>query len=103
MNTSQRQPFSAVFTIVFIIVLGGFGVGPVAIAVDCPTPNFAAGGTFGAGSQPVAVTVSDLNGDGYADLVWVGQISANVFVQMGNGNGTFQSASNYACGSGPSS
>ncbi len=49
-----------------------------------------------------SVAVGDFNGDGKADLAVANYTSNNVSVLLGNGNGTFQAAVNYAAGSGPS-
>ncbi len=46
--------------------------------------------------------MADVNGDGQPDLVVANSGSNNVSVLLGNGNGTFQSAVNYATGSEPS-
>jgi hypothetical protein len=61
-------------------------------------------GTFQAGTTTAAdanaytqlVTVADLNGDGKLDLLSVPLGSNSVLVQLGNGDGTFQSPQSYA-------
>jgi basic membrane lipoprotein Med (substrate-binding protein (PBP1-ABC) superfamily) len=64
-------------------------------------------GTFGAnkdydvGTKPVAVAVGDFNNDGKTDIAVANQISNNVSVLLGNGDGTFQAAIDYATGNGP--
>src|SRR5260370_268992 len=45
----------------------------------------------------------DFNGDGRLDLVVANFGSANVSVLLGNGDGTFQAASNFPAGSNPRS
>lgn len=54
--------------------------------------------------RPVSMTAADFNGDGKADLA-VGEDSSSsdvgVSVLLGNGDGTFQEAVNYAAGSSP--
>ena len=49
------------------------------------------------------MAVGDFNGDGKLDLVVANRASNNVSVLLGNGNGTFQAAVNYAAGSKPRS
>ncbi|MGI4870227.1 MAG: FG-GAP-like repeat-containing protein [Janthinobacterium lividum] len=66
--------------------------------------TFQAAATYPGGSSlsnPVALAVADVNGDGKLDLLAgnVGQDQASVL--LGNGNGTFQAAVNYATGSRP--
>jgi len=61
---------------------------------------------YAAGTNPVSVAVGDFNGDGKTDLVVAdygpSDISSdNVSVLLGNGNGTFQTAVNYAAGANP--
>jgi ABC-type transporter MlaC component len=47
------------------------------------------------------VTVGDFNGDGKPDLAVSNSDGDNVSILLGNGNGTFQTAINYAVGSDP--
>ena len=49
------------------------------------------------------MAVGDFNGDGKADLAVANYGSDNVSVLLGNGNGTFQAAVNYAAGTSPHS
>ncbi len=56
------------------------------------------------GTQPFAVAVGDLNGDGKPDLVVVNADQENVAVMLGNGDGTFRQPVTYSLssdGSGP--
>ena len=100
----------------------GDGKADLVVANECPDSNCNAGavsvllgngdGTFQApqtyssgGSEAYAVAVADVNKDGKADLIVAnGCESANqcangvVGVLLGNGDGTFQSASTYASG-----
>ena len=56
--------------------------------------------TYAAGS-PFAVAVGDFNGDGKADLAVANLYGNNVSVLLGNGDGTFQAATNYNVGTAP--
>jgi hypothetical protein len=57
-----------------------------------------------AGNRPAAVTVADLNKDGFLDIVTANGNSSNVSVLLGNGNGTFQPQQLYpTASSGPNS
>jgi hypothetical protein len=64
-------------------------------------PGFLAPLAFDAGSAPSSVAVADFNGDGIKDLAVANLGSANVSVLLGNGDGTFQDAVNYAAGTEP--
>jgi hypothetical protein len=52
-------------------------------------------------TAPFPVAVSDFNGDGKQDLVVLNRGSGTVSVLLGNGDGTFQRALNFAAGSTP--
>jgi hypothetical protein len=58
--------------------------------------------TFATGLFPLGLAMSDLNGDGKADLVTANSTTSAVSVLLGNGNGTFQARQTYACGTKPS-
>jgi len=49
--------------------------------------------------DPISVAIGDINGDGKLDLVTANKGSRNVSLLLGNGNGTFQSATNLSAGS----
>jgi hypothetical protein len=68
---------------------------------DRIVPAFFSPSTFAVGSGPVAQAVGDFNADGKADLVVVNQTSNTVSVLLGNGDGTFQSKTDYATGTTP--
>ncbi len=58
---------------------------------------------FATGASPQSMAVADFNGDGKLDLVTANQglypaYSGSASVLLGNGNGTFQAALNYATG-----
>ncbi len=50
------------------------------------------------GGGPISISVADFNLDGKADLVVGNYDNSNVSVLLGNGDGTFQQAANYATG-----
>jgi hypothetical protein len=60
---------------------------------------------YAAGHSPTSVAVADLTGNGILDLVVAdyGTNSGAVSVLLGNGDGSFQPAVNYAAGVGPAS
>jgi hypothetical protein len=53
---------------------------------------------FSAGSGPVSPSVGDFNQDGNRDLAVANELSNNVSILLGNGNGTFQPPVNYPVG-----
>jgi len=64
-------------------------------------PLFLAGQSFQANEFPFGVAAADLNGDGKQDLVVSNDLSADVSVMLGNGDGTFQPAVNFPVGDFP--
>jgi hypothetical protein len=63
-------------------------------------PGFLAPLAFDAGGDPRSVAMGDFNGDGIPDLA-VANYGGTVSVLLGQGDGTFQKAVNYAAGAGP--
>ena len=61
-----------------------------------PATNFAVGG-----SAPFSIAVGDFDDDLDLDIATVNQASNNVSILLGNGNGTFDPATNFAVGSAP--
>ena len=53
------------------------------------------------GSDPYAVAVADLNGDGRQDIITTNLLGSSVSVLLGRGDGTFASALSSATGPGP--
>jgi hypothetical protein len=77
-----------------LIVLLGNGDG----TFQLPAPGQQ---TFGVGSNPTAIAIADLTGDGKADLVVRNAGDATVSVLLGNGDGTFAAQQTFAIGQGP--
>ena len=59
------------------------------------------GQKFPVGDRPLSLAMTDLNGDGFSDLVTANTFSDDVSVLLGNGDGTFQDASSIPVGNGP--
>jgi hypothetical protein len=57
--------------------------------------------TFATGSNPRAVTVGDVNGDGKLDIITANFAVNSVSVLLGNDNGTFAAEVTFADGDGP--
>lgn len=74
-----------------VSILLGQSDGLLAPAVNYPLP---------ANTAAISLTVGDFNGDGKLDLVVAAQSLPQFFLFLGNGDGTFQSATSFA---GPSS
>jgi hypothetical protein len=69
--------------------------------------TFKSAGNLAVGTNPVSVAVEDLNGDGVPDLAVANQgiypaVGESVSVLLGNGDGTFQPAQDFAAGHSPS-
>src|ERR1700682_5320520 len=73
----------------------------LAPAAQAQDVSFIAPATFAAGSYPISVAVGDFNGDGLPDLAAINNVSNNVSVLLGNGDGSFQAPRNFAVGRGP--
>jgi hypothetical protein len=85
--------------------------GDLAVYLGNGDGTFQAGENYVAGENPQSVAIGDFNGDGVLDLAVTNvedddpqrsTLSYNVVsIFIGNGNGTFQPAVNYAAGTGP--
>jgi large repetitive protein len=72
------------------------------ISISAPTTiSFAPKIDYTTGEQPVSVTSTDIDGDGYTDLLVANQLSNTVSVLKNNGNGTFAEKIDYAAGDEP--
>src|ERR1700733_13249499 len=58
---------------------------------------------YPADNAPHDVAVGDFNGDGIPDLAVANNLSNDVSILIGNGNGSFKTAVNYMAGSFPTS
>src|ERR1051326_1294527 len=91
------------------VLLLGLLEGDHALAESCATPSFAAPRTFSVGTKPVAVAVSDFNGDGRPDLAVACQESldgsrdGDVWVLLNTGEGSFRLGGTYSVGNQPRS
>ncbi len=56
------------------------------------------GQKFAAGDRPVSVAVADFDGDTVPDLVTANNLSNDVSVLLGNGDGSFQAGVSFAAG-----
>ena len=75
-------------------------------AGDGSFPIQPAGSPFAAGTKPRAVAIGDFNSDGNEDLAVANDVSNNVTIRLGTGDGTFASqpvGSPFAAGAGPTS
>lgn len=68
--------------------------------LGCFTPSFA-GTNFGTGINPTNVAVADFNNDNKPDLAVTNQVSNDISILLGNGNGTFAAQSLITAGGGP--
>ena len=67
---------------------------------SCSAPSFSTT-NFATGINPTNVAVADFNNDGKADLAVTNQVSNNVSVLLGNGDGSFGAQTLFSVGSSP--
>jgi hypothetical protein len=69
-------------------------------AIGCSAPSFTAPSYFGIGGGqiPVSIAVADFNQDGKPDLVTANQISNDISVLLGNGSGSYGTATTFPSG-----
>jgi len=63
--------------------------------------NFGPPASYPVGTSPVAIAVGDFNGDGKIDIAVANNGSGDVSILLGNGDGTFQTATDYSAGNSP--
>src|SRR4051794_32877629 len=88
---------SVVFVLLLLIV--SCTEGTKAQSNGCTTLAFDA--AYGVGATPWSITTGDFNGDGKPDLATPNSQSNDVSVLLGNGDGTFGSATNFEVGNDP--
>jgi hypothetical protein len=81
-------------------VVANYGTNNIGIFLGNNNGTFGTIMTYstGAGSCPVAVTVSDLNSDNKSDVIVVNSETNNIYILLGKGDGTFASAIIYSTG-----
>ena len=75
---------------IIVLISCVLNISPIAAGTQ-----FVAGGTFPVGTGPRFVALADFNKDGKLDAAVANYGSDNISILIGNGDGTFQSASNY--------
>jgi predicted dehydrogenase len=89
------------------LVTANRGSNTVSVLLGNGDGTFQAAQNFAVGKYPDSVAVADVNGDGHPDLVAANSFNGSggdtVSVLLGNGNGTFAAAANFATGSAPNS
>jgi hypothetical protein len=88
---SPRRPLP----ILVLIICSIFVVAPKRVS---STPLFAAGLSFDVGGFPYSVAIGDFNSDGKPDVVTSNDLSDDVSVLLGSGDGTFRAGVSYGTG-----
>lgn len=86
-----------------VVVNSGWPDYVVSVLMNNGNGTFASKVDYAAGSSPIAVSATDLTGDGHPDLAVLAQSSDSVGVFVNNGNGTFAPRIDYATGDTPTS
>lgn len=73
---------------------------PPPVSVSCAAPTFATS-NFPTGANPTNVAVADFNNDNKPDLAVTNQVSNDVSILLGDGNGTFGSSFLFQVGASP--
>jgi len=71
------------------------------IANTTSTGTFGTKVDYGTGTQPFSIFISDVDGDGFGDIVVANRVSNTVSVLKNNGDGTYQTNIDYGTGSEP--
>jgi len=88
---ARNEKIAARFGIAGLLVL-------MTLAASAAPVTFKPVQTYSVGTNPTSVAVGDFNGDGKPDLAVLNSGSNNVTILLGRGDGTFQSAGNFAAG-----
>jgi hypothetical protein len=88
----MKAPGRRLLGLTFSIIVVTFGFCQVSRA------DLVAAGIYPVATNPIAVAIGDFDVNGKPDLVVANQGSDNISVVLGNGDGSFQPATNYAVG-----
>jgi hypothetical protein len=78
-----------------LAILNGSAKGTIGIAIGDGSGGFGSVVNYNAGAVPETLAVADLNGDGHLDLVATDFNSSSISVLLGNGDGTFKTATTF--------
>ncbi len=87
-------------------ISGGWSLEITTFPIAPPTPGSCSAPSFSptsypVGNNPTNLAVADFNNDGKADIATTNQISNNISILLGNGNGTFGAQTAFGAGSSP--
>ncbi len=83
------------------LVTANYNSSTISVLLGNGNGTFQAPVTYAVGSNPIAVAIGDLTGNGKLDIAVANYGSNTVSVLLGNGDGTFQSPVTYTVGSNP--